>query len=73
MFHWPCGPSIFEPDWWTGQMFERSSGTEGGRVNVEGGGCVIVSLSLLLCLCVPEEQKRKYGINKRGVGKGAAR
>lgn len=38
MFHWPWGPSIFKPDWSTGQMPERSSGTEDGRAK----GCVIV-------------------------------
>lgn len=35
VFHWPRGPSIFKPDWSTGQMPESSSGIRGGHVKVE--------------------------------------
>lgn len=47
VFHWPRGPSIFKPDWSTGQMPERSSGTEGSHANMERGGvCDCLSLRL---------------------------
>lgn len=35
VFHWPRGPSIFKPDWSTGQMPESSSGIRGSHVKVE--------------------------------------
>lgn len=72
MFHLPWGPSIFEPDRSTGRTCERSSGTQGSRVNMESGGpCDCLSLCFFVYVFL-KNKKRKYG-EKRGVEKGAAR
>lgn len=75
MFHWPWGPSIFQPDWSTGQMPERSSGTESSHVNMErggrraevdeGGGCVIVFLYVIFVDVFLRNKYEKMGGGRR--------
>lgn len=59
MFHWPRGPSIFKPDWSTGQMPESSSGIRGGHVKVE-------SESERDSLCEERKKNKQEKKKKRG-------